>query len=204
MAVLQEIERDLDWREAELAVLRLLLVNENVSEREKLVVFRAAWALLYAHYEGFCKFALTTYFDEVQRLRKPVSDLPSRMQAASLDRKMKTFRSLPTSDLIERACDFALHYLSEPAEFPDVDTRSNLWPETLHQLLADADIELESLPAHDRKLKTLVRRRNNIAHGERDMITEFDYYSSYESAVKVVMYDLALTIENKIDTLVAT
>ena len=67
MSPFDEIERDLDWREAELAILRLFLANKEITEREKRVLFRAAWALLYAHYEGFCKFALTVYFDALRR-----------------------------------------------------------------------------------------------------------------------------------------
>jgi len=46
---LDVISDDLDWREAELGSLKLLLSRNDVSEHQKLVLLRASWALLYAH-----------------------------------------------------------------------------------------------------------------------------------------------------------
>lgn len=197
MTPFQEIERDLEWREAEMAVLRILLAADSISEREKLVLFRAAWALLYAHYEGFCKFALTVYFDALQNTGKLCKDLPAKTQAFALNNSLKSVRSLPTSDLISRIRSFEIEFMESTINFPEVDTESNLWPKTLDSLLEDADITIESLRAHSRALATLVNRRNKIAHGERDMIPEYSYYIGFEDAVKSVMYDLALAIDEK-------
>ena len=51
----QQLEEDLSWREGEIASLKLAIVAAVPSRRAPLL--RAAWALLYAHYEGFCRFA---------------------------------------------------------------------------------------------------------------------------------------------------
>jgi hypothetical protein len=53
MAIIDDISRDLDWREAEIASMRLLLNRKDISAKQIEVLLRAAWALLYAHYEGF-------------------------------------------------------------------------------------------------------------------------------------------------------
>lgn len=201
MTPLQEIERDLDWREAELAVLKIHLANEQTSDREKFVLFRAGWALLYAHYEGFCKFALTVYYDVIQRAGKCHKDLPAKMQALALDKQMKVVRSLPTAELIAQITTFEADYMDKPAEFPDVDTESNLWPSTLRTLLEGAEIQVPSLEENSRSIATLVSRRNKIAHGERDIIPEYAYYLQYEEAVRAIMYDLALAIEDKLKEL---
>lgn len=197
MTPFQEIERDLEWRESEMAVLRILLAADNISDREKLVLFRAAWALLYAHYEGFCKFALTVYFDALQNTGKLCKNLPAKTQAFALNNSLKSIRSLPTPDLISRILNFEIEFMESAVNFPEVDTESNLWPNTLGSLLEDADITIESLSAHNRALATLVNRRNKIAHGERDMIPEYSYYIGFEDAVKTVMYNLALAIDEK-------
>lgn len=198
MTPIKEIERDLDWREAEMSILRILLSNSEIKEREKTVLFRAAWALLYAHYEGFCKFALTVYYDAVQRSGKPCKDLPTKTQAFALDASVKSVRSLPTHEFISRVLSFEADVMDKSVTFPEVDTESNLWPRTLQGLLENADISIESLQAHNRALATLVNRRNKIAHGERDIIPEYSYYVGYEDAVKSVMYELALAIDDKI------
>ena len=198
MTPLEEIERDLGWRESELAMLRVLLANESITEREKLVLFRAAWALLYAHYEGFCKFALTVYFDALKSSGAKCSDLSSKTQAFALTEKLKEIRNLPPIDLLSAMLEFKSENLEQPVSFPEVDTESNLWPKTLSRLLEDADLEVNSLRLHNRALATLVNRRNKIAHGEKEIIPEFDYYISFEDAVKLIMYDLAIAIDEKI------
>ena len=198
MTPLDEIGRDLDWRESELALLRIMLSNDSVTDRQKLVLFRAGWALLYAHFEGFCKFCLTVYYDSLQKLLLKNRQLSIATQAFSLNNELKLIRNLPAVDLITNILKFQDEVMEKCVSFPDVDTESNLWPDTLRQLLDDADISIESLEAHNRTLATLVSRRNKIAHGEKDMITEYSYYIRFEEAAKAVMYDLAFAVDAKI------
>ncbi|WP_156933711.1 MAE_28990/MAE_18760 family HEPN-like nuclease [Paracoccus sp. J39] len=201
MTHFDEIEHDLDWREAELAVLRLFLANEDITEREKRVLFRAAWALLYAHYEGFCKFALTVYFDALKNSGKRCENFPPKTQAFALTEKLKAIRNLPPVNFIAAMRGFEVDVLAEPASFPEVDTDSNLSPKVLKRLLEDADLELESLSSHNRSIFTLVNRRNKIAHGEREFIHELDYYLQFEAAAKDLMTELALRIDEKLSAL---
>lgn len=201
MTPFEEIDRDLDWREAELAVLRLFLANENITDREKRVLFRAAWALLYAHYEGFCKFALTVYFDALKNSGRRCEAFAPKTQAFALTEKLKTIRNMPPVDFISAMRRFESGILAEPISFPEVDTDSNLSPKVLERLLGEADIHLDSLSSHNRSLFTLVNRRNKIAHGERDIIPEYDYYIQFENAAKDIMTELALAIDAKLSSL---
>ena len=201
MSPFDEIERDLDWREAELAILRLFLANKEITEREKRVLFRAAWALLYAHYEGFCKFALTVYFDALRRSGARCEQFSPKTQAFALTEQLKSIRNLPPVDFIAAMRRFETDVLAVPVAFPEVSTDSNLSPKVLERLLGDAGLELESLPAHNRSLSTLVNRRNKIAHGERDIIPEFDYYIQFEAAAKDIMTELALVIDERLSSL---
>lgn len=198
MTPIQEIEQDLDWREAEMASLRILLADTGLSEKTKRVLFRAAWALLYAHFEGFCKLTLTIYYDALKECGKTCRDLAPTTQAFALTDTLREIRKLPSSDFISQILNFETDVMSNPANFPEVDTRSNLWPNVLEQLLNDADIELPSLASNKRAISTLVNRRNKISHGERELIPEFTYYLSFEEAAKSVMYDLALAVDAKL------
>ena len=198
MTPIKEIENDLDWREAEMAVFRVLLADSDLSDKTKKVLFRAAWALLYAHYEGFCKFALTVYYDRVKASGKACKDLAISTQAFALTNQIKAIRNLPPKDLLVQITNFEDEILSNSIEFPDVDTESNLWPNVLKNLLENADISIDTLTQNHRTLSTLVSRRNKISHGENDIIPEFSYYISFENAVKTLMYELALAIDEKL------
>lgn len=199
MTAISELESDLDWREAELSVLRLLLSDRHISKIEKKVLFRAAWALLYAHYEGFCKFALSVYFDQIKSSNQLRANLPLEVQCFSLEKDLKQLRTLPAKDLLNTVLSFHDNYMCHPADFPDVDTRSNLHPDTLQELLTKANLSIECFDACKQRLATLVRRRNKIAHGERDMIEELEYYLSFEDAFKCIAYELAYAIDAKLN-----
>lgn len=197
MKILEEITKDLDWREKEIAAIKLLLKNQGVTKGQKEALLRAAWAMLYAHYEGFAKFCLTIFFDEVTQRSVTCSLLPKYTKEFALRRAIKKLKSLSTIDAMDELLNFNQHLISVPS-FPDVDTKSNLWPELLKRLYAMADLNANVIDKHAAKLRTLVARRNSIAHGENNLITEYDYYKSYEDAVYEFMYDLAYQIDSRL------
>lgn len=201
MTYVREIEADLDWREAELASLRILMISGDVSAREKLVLYRAAWALLYAHYEGFCKFALSVYYDQLSILGKPCRDLPEAIRDHALSSAIKSLKNKTTREAINEILNFEASHLVTAPSFPEVNTESNLWPNVLEGLLESAALTVREVDENRYRLKTLVSRRNKIAHGERDMIVDLSYYEDYEKAFREVAYNLAIEIEKKIDNL---
>ena len=52
------LEEDLQWREAELVSLKLVAAAAEAGTVRHDATLRALMALLYAHYEGYCRFAL--------------------------------------------------------------------------------------------------------------------------------------------------
>lgn len=198
MPILDDIERDLDWREAEIASMRVLLVRKDLSVKQTQALLRAAWALLYAHYEGFCKNCLTLFFSEISTLGVNCSDLPRGTKEFALRNAIKRLRSLSNTDFVSEIAQFSAKHLQANPTFPEVDTGSNLWPDTLLELMAIADLNTDKVANHSSKLKTLVARRNGIAHGEKNFIAEFDYYHGFEKAVYEVIYDLAFQVAERL------
>lgn len=197
----QALEKDLRWRETELAALRILLASNNFTKTQKLVLIRAAWALLYAHYEGYCKFSLTYYYDSIRQKGISCSNLPDSITALAVLPFIKKIRNSQPEEVLKFVKNFEADYLNKVPEFPDVDTKSNLWPNNFEELLISADLCLESFESVKQKLYTLVSRRNKIAHGERELIEEVDYYLEFEQAVLTVFVDLAISIEEKLSVL---
>ena len=198
MAIIDDISRDLDWREAEIASMRLLLNRKDISSKQIEVLLRAAWALLYAHYEGFVKYCLTLFYEEISIRSVKCESLPISTQVFALTKVLKQIRVLPPADMIAEVTNFKSKHLDSLASFPEVDTVSILWPETLIALLASADLDSRTVEMNRPKLATLVSRRNEIAHGQKNFIAEYLYYLTYETAVYEVMYDLALQVEARL------
>lgn len=198
MSVLDDITRDLDWRESEIASMRILLSSPSITQTQRTALLRASWALLYAHFEGFCKNALVIYYDFISRSGVCVRDLPETSKVFALEEKLKELRKLPSDQLLVEISNFEASTMSISPDFPTVDTQSNLWPNVLKDLLEIADLSVIKVQEHELKLKTLVSRRNKIAHGEHNMISEVSYYKEFESAVYDVIYDLAYQIEARL------
>ncbi|WP_158447403.1 MAE_28990/MAE_18760 family HEPN-like nuclease [Syntrophotalea carbinolica] len=198
MSILETISNDLDWREKEIANMRLLLSSPGVTAGQKLGLLRAAWAMLYAHYEGFCKNTLASFYDVIGRSGVICRDLPQSTRLFALGSRLKILKNMPNGDLLSEIVNFQSCHLSAPPQFPDVDTQSNLWPSVLIELLEAADLSADKVREHRVKLNTLVGRRNQIAHGENNIISEVGYYRTYEDAVYDIMYDLAIQVDNRL------
>lgn len=198
MSILDDITRDLDWREAEIASMRIVLSSTEITSIQKQTLLRAAWALLYAHYEGFCKNTLVTYYDFISNSGITCRDLPETTRIFALKKKLTKIRNLQDGELMIKIANFHSDCLTLAPEFPSVDTQSNLWPKLLIELMKTADLNAEKVSEHEVKLKTLVTRRNKIAHGENNIIQELEYYKSFEEAVYDVMYDLAIQVDQRL------
>jgi hypothetical protein len=198
MSILDDISSDLDWRESEIASMRIVLTSPNITPTQKSVLLRAAWALLYAHYEGFCKNTLVSYYDFISNSGVETQSLPQSTRAFALAEKLSELRKIPNNEFLEEVSGFEVNYLTVTPKFPDVDIRSNLWPSVLIELLEIADLNSDKIEHHELKLKTLVARRNKIAHGENNIISEFEYYREFEDVVYDVMYSLAFQVEERL------
>ncbi|MGF1476977.1 MAG: MAE_28990/MAE_18760 family HEPN-like nuclease [Geminicoccaceae bacterium] len=198
MSIIDQLEQELNWRESELGSLKLILNSTNTSEQQQRVLLRAAWALLYAHYEGFAKFCLTLFYDHLQRSDINCDSLPRATQVFALSKPLEQIRNKAPDEMLSRIQTFQDDHMVCAPDFPDVDTKSNLWPSILSELLHTADIDNSIINKHEAKIKTLVSRRNEIAHGERNFIKKISYYNSFEYVVYEVMYDLTLAIDEKL------
>lgn len=198
MSILTDITADLDWREKEIASMRLLLSSPGITVAQKKVLLRAAWALLYAHYEGFCKNTLTAFYDWACRSGVVCNNLPSNTKLLALDKKLKSLKNLPNLNLIDEIAKFDSDSLLGTPQFPEVNTNSNLYPNVLIDLMKDADLNIDRVLEHRAKIKTLVERRNKIAHGESNFIDDVSYYLTYEHSVYDVIYDLAFQVDNRL------
>jgi hypothetical protein len=195
---LDALTDDLAWREAELGSLKLLLSRVDVTDHQKAVLLRASWALLYAHYEGFSKNSLTIFYGYAKNSVANCGALPLKTRLFALNDKLKRLRNLAPEPFISDIENFSVLFYNPAPEFPEVDTKSNLWPNVLEELLNDADISLTSLDDHRIRLKTLVEKRNNISHGKGDVVSEVSYYREFESAVYDIMYEMALKIDERL------
>lgn len=198
MSVFDVLTADLSWRESELGALKILLKKKDLTKTQKEVLLRASWALLYAHYEGFSKFCLTAFYDEATKRLLDCERLPDRTKLFALQKHIKKLKNLTPLEMLSEIEKFKDFVKNTAPSFPDVDTKSNLWPNVMEDLLLDADINIDAVNSHSNKIRTLVSRRNDIAHGHRSIIDDVEYYLTFENAIYDVMYNLAYSIDTRL------
>jgi hypothetical protein len=192
----KEIEEDLDWRWSELASIKIQILKADKSSVRHKALLRALVVLLYAHYEGFCKFSWDLYLDSISKQKLKRKDCNDRFVRLSLSEKFGELRSDLSSQGIWEFCT-----TNFPSAMDDdleltvrLDTKSNLWPNLLKDNSQEVGLECKMADYHKNLLKALVGRRNQIAHGRRELISDLHEYEKYEKAAFETMYELGLSV----------
>ncbi len=158
--------------------------------------------MLYAHYEGFCKFCWTLLLNTIQggaHLRRELAEPIARCAMAAVFKKVRGDTS--DANLWRFATAEFEQGLNEKACFPDeVETASNLWPTVAQQINGSVGLSCPLFDAHAAELAQLVGRRNKIAHGEKLEIADLAQLQKFEHAVLVVMHELALAVVECLQT----
>lgn len=197
----EQIEQDLAWREAEMGALKLLLASASGNTDRHRALLRACSAMLYAHYEGFCKFCWTLMLDTISagsHLRRELVEPVARRAMATA---FKTLRGNTSDDnLWQFGAGGFNGELDEIADFPDeIDTQSNLWPDLARKINGSVGLQCPTFDVHDVELRQLVGRRNKIAHGEKLEIASLGQFQQFENAAILVMHDLAIAVVDCLD-----
>lgn len=199
----EELEKDLKWREVELAALKFAVTQTIQNTIPHKALLRAAWAMVYAHYEGFCLFALSLFLDEVTKSGATREQCEGSLMLFSLE---ETFRKVrkgtpPTPDF-HTFCSTTFPTLMSAAIDFEVDKdgdfviagRSNLYGSHLLEHCGTMCLVESCIDTNKSKLGLLVARRNKIAHGEEEVVKDLAEYKQYEDAAIDVMHDLAVAI----------
>jgi hypothetical protein len=207
-----ELESDIAWRQAELRGLSNLQAGiKRDAERGQLR--RVLLVMLYAHAEGFCKIALLTYVNAINRASVICNAASDPLVAAAFadvfhalaygDPKQKVFRlPLPADQklaIFARQREFITELpglLARTLLVPDtaVNTEDNLTSHVIRRNLYRLGFPEHVLSEYHAEFDELVNRRNNIAHGaDADPVKESDY-ERLRKAVFQAMDELALTI----------
>jgi hypothetical protein len=207
-----ELESDQAWREEEIRSFQNR--GSTIEDEEELNRYRRALVLLlYAHYEGFCKFAFTLYATAINNSGISCGEATYAIAAASLNDMFRNLRNPEKKcDLFRRELpeDAKLHQFAREREFiertaeverrlvniPDgvVDTESNLTPVVLKKNLYRLGLPHDQFEAHDGEIHQLLNIRNGVSHGElKDGVRE-PLYTRLRAATFAIMSGLAAGI----------
>lgn len=200
-----EIEADQTWRQDEIRFFQNQ--SAKVDSTEKQDYFRRALILLlYAHYEGFCKFTFQLYITAVNSVGITCGEANYAIAAASLSDIFQALRNPEKkSDHFrnELPDDTALHRFARDREFLEsssgfesflinitdsvIDTESNLKPVVLRKNLFRLGFSHDQFMHLEGKIHLLLNYRNKIAHGElKTGINKSEYERVRDAAYEIM------------------
>lgn len=200
-----EIEDDLKWRESELQFLKKIAFDTREDLVKNVTALRSLWVMLYAHYEGFCKFVWDIYLDHIEHSRVQNKKLSSSIMLISLSKELDKKRKGITNKLLCEFCEEGYsQHMEQYAHFSDenkLSTNSNLYPNVMDENNEKLSISLSSLEVSGNRtnIKALVSRRNDIAHGKKMYIRNLEEYKIYEDSAFNIMIDLACEVIEAIE-----
>lgn len=191
------LDQDLAWRKRELLTWSSLLLDAKEHERQ--VLLRGAWALLYAHLEGYVKIASTNYLEHVSHQGLSVGQLRAELAAIAL-RGVITDAAAAKQNTAHTQLVASVRAEELPANLPydsaTIKTFSNLSFEVLEDILWSLGCDaLAHEDLRDELNKRLLKHRNDIAHGRRPLIDMKDWLH-LKGGVVAVMDDVRTQLGN--------
>jgi len=175
-----QMDADFTWRLKELSDLKATI--RRVDESVRGVLLRAFVALIYAHWEGYIRFCAIKYFLHISIKRKKYYELHGQFYFNSfLTRLDAFFRSRAG---VQEKCQFLDEVLNSRtkrfANFSTVliDTKSNLNTDVIRDICTICAVDSDEFEKERVFIDIFIlKRRNEIAHGEEIHIpeTELDY-----------------------------
>jgi MAE_28990/MAE_18760-like HEPN len=197
---MKQIEADLVWRESELAILRKHLLSTTVGSTQETTFLRTNLAMLYAHYEGFCKFALGVYIDALEKLALKRTELKWAIAAQSLGKFHTELKDISnTADYFTKLLNELGLHLDAKASYEKPEAVANLWPDLLMNWLSRLGLESVNVQGEKTRLDSLVSSRNQIAHGKKLTVANRAELEKHVQAATLAMHEVAVGISEALE-----
>ena len=197
MTIQEELAADIDWRNAELAELRVILHKAHLTPVQRETYIRYIVPAIYAIWEGFVKKSIGLYSKEIYNSNVSLVSLHDNLltHAITMDDKLALDRARTNFKTQKEFSLYISDFLNK--EFPTdgkIPTKSNINSEVLSDIL-----ERFNLGVIEKKLKSkldkLLKFRNTIAHGDNSIPVKEENIDEFISLVQ----DLMVVIFDKID-----
>jgi len=197
----KEIEKDLKWRDQELAIMRKQLLQTTTNSDQEQTLLRANVAILYAHYEGFCKFCIGIYVEALNKRKLKRKDLTWKIAVHSMKKfYLELKKAENQSELFTNFMDGLNDKFDEVAVLENLAETSNLWPDLLLSWLNALNLECDNIQNQRYFLHQLVARRNKIAHGKPMTIATKLAFDDYANAAILAMHEVALGVVSALES----
>lgn len=198
MALLSEINDDIQWRMSELASLKTIPLRYNLLIHHKKLLIKYAIPSIYSIWEGFVKNSFELYVNEINSLNIPVKDTHINILTHALSSHDKLSLENPRIHFKTKR-EFIEYYqdkISQPLFLTNkLPTKSNIDFEVINEILLrfNLDVLHESFKM---KLRKLLRFRNSISHGDSSIPVDMEDLTYFSMLINDLMIEIFNRIED--------
>ena len=151
---------------------------------------RGGVTVLYAHWEGFVKAAAVCYLEYVARQHLVYRELTVPFRALAAKAKLDAAAQSNKPQIFIAATKFILNQQDERSSIPwqnAINTRSNLNSSVLKEIVVLLGLDYSPYVTKEKLIdQTLLRFRNNIAHGKGLSLTHEQFEELYREIVTLM------------------
>ncbi len=178
-ALVDYLDKEFAWRIKEIADLKIAVEGTGPPRQRTLI--RASVPLLYAHWEGFVKTACSGYASFVVSQGFRLDELSSCFIALSAKKHVAGLVESRKARVATEVVDFFMKGLGERAKWNSTGvarTRANLGSAVFEDIAVSIGLDPTRYESRYKLIdESLLRRRNEIAHGEYLDLEAKDYRS---------------------------
>lgn len=193
-----KLSEEISWRKKELIYIKTL-IDKNSSKTVQATLIRSGTAILYAHWEGFIKNSATSYVEFVARQNLNYSELAPNFLALAIKKKLGEAKDTYKAVVFTQVVNFLLTGLESKCsiQWDDaIKTQSNLNSDVLRNITCILGIDYALYETKEKIIdETLLRSRNEIAHGQY-LLIEFEQYIELHHEIISLMDLFKDQIEN--------
>lgn len=182
------LDKCLSWRIKELSYLKSRV--KNATSLAQISYLRAAIPLLYAHWEGFIKEASELYLAFVAGQKLPYNELASCFVVFGAKKYLADILSKKQSKVNIEAVEFFRSSAKSPSNLSmsgAIRTESNLSSTVFENIALSLGVMYAPYEPYANLIdKSLLERRNKIAHGEYLDIDEVGYSALADEVLKLI------------------
>lgn len=201
-----QLEGELTWRLDEIRFLHNQLSYMR-KEEEKMRYRKALAVMLYSHFEGFCKTALSIYANTINQENLTCSLVNDQIIASSLATAFRDFENMNKKSNLFRndlPNDRTIHRFARQVELISilkeiwmmrveipiddvVDTEANLNPSIMRKILYRLGLPHDVFNENEGNIHLLLNYRNSISHGARkDGLSEREYEKIQTATIEIM------------------
>ena len=196
-SLIDEIQIENNWRDGELAILKV-----NPQKVDDSLWNRMSVPMIYAHWEGYVVSSLKLLLGHLNSLKLSPSKVPTNLIVLGLGDK---YRSLSGKQSFDQRIVFTDNFkeiFQKAIRFKkNIDTRSNLNGNILEELCNIFGFNFDVFKELTADIDRIVMLRNKIAHGENAIIPNSEnivkYILSISQATDLLLAEIERFLSNE-------